>query len=62
MAIQAGAGLAGYQQFGDVPAKDLISPEQALDNVLSNFFAGTWPRTCAFHLGGGRLRFTDCPL
>jgi hypothetical protein len=33
--------LVGYKQFGDVPAKDLISPEQALYNVLKNYFDGT---------------------
>ncbi len=35
------AGLAGYKQFGDVPAKDVISPQQALYNVLRVFFEGT---------------------
>jgi hypothetical protein len=33
--------LAGYKQFSEVPAKDLISPEQAIYNVLDNFFDGT---------------------
>ncbi len=33
--------LAGYKQLGDVPAQDLISPEQALYNVLRVFFDGT---------------------
>ena len=35
------ADLAGYKQFGDVPARDVISPEQALYNVLRVFFEGT---------------------
>jgi hypothetical protein len=35
------ADLTGYQQFGDLPAKDLIPPEQGLYNVLKNYFDGT---------------------
>ena len=33
--------LVGYNQFSEVPAKDLISPEQAMYNVLRLFFDGT---------------------
>jgi hypothetical protein len=33
--------LVGYKQFSEVPAKDLISPEQAMYNVLRLFFDGT---------------------
>jgi hypothetical protein len=33
--------LAGFQTFKDVPRKDLISPEQALLNVLKVYFDGT---------------------
>jgi hypothetical protein len=33
--------LAGFQTFKDVPRKDLISPEQALYNVLKVYFDGT---------------------
>ncbi len=32
------ADLGAYQHFSDVPAKDLISPEQAIYNVLQVFF------------------------
>ena len=35
------ADLAGYKRFSDVPATDLISPEQAAYNVLAVFFDGT---------------------
>jgi hypothetical protein len=35
------AELARYKQFGGVPAKDLIPPEQALYNILRNYFSGT---------------------
>ncbi len=35
------ADLASYKKFSDVPAKDLIPPEQAEYNVLSVYFDGT---------------------
>ena len=35
------ANLAPYNQFSNVPSKDLISTEQALYNVLKNYFDGT---------------------
>lgn len=35
------ADLASFSTFKDVPRKDLISPEQALYNVLRVFFEGT---------------------
>ena len=38
---QPTADLAKYKTFGEVPAKDLIPPEQALYNVLQGYFAGT---------------------
>jgi hypothetical protein len=41
------ANLASYRQSGDVPASDLISPEQGLYNVLRNYFDGT-PAASAF--------------
>jgi hypothetical protein len=39
--------LAGYKRFSDVPGKDLISPEQAIYNVLRVFFDGT-PAAASF--------------
>ena len=41
------ADLAPYSQFGNVPSKDLISTEQALYNVLKNYFDGT-PAAASF--------------
>jgi uncharacterized protein (TIGR03437 family) len=35
------SNLTGYKQFSQVPAKDLIPPEQAEYNVLSVYFNGT---------------------
>jgi hypothetical protein len=35
------ASLAGYTKFSQVPATDLIPPEQALYNVLNVYFNGT---------------------
>jgi hypothetical protein len=35
------ASLAGYSKFSQVPATDLIPPEQALYNVLNVYFNGT---------------------
>jgi len=39
--------LATFNQFSDLPAQDLISPEQAINNVLHNFFDGT-PAAASF--------------
>jgi hypothetical protein len=41
------ASLTGYKIFNDVPAADLIPPEQAAYNVLNVFFEGT-PVASAF--------------
>ena len=41
------ANLAAYKQYSDVPSADLISPEQALYNVLRNFFEET-PAAASF--------------
>lgn len=41
------ADLSPYGQLGKVPAKDLISPEQAMYNVLHVFFDGT-PAAASF--------------
>ena len=43
--------LSSYQQFSNVPANDLISPEQSLYNVLRNYFDET-PAAASF---GGTL-------
>jgi hypothetical protein len=50
--------LAGYAQFQDVPAADLISPDQAIYNVLQVFFNGT-PEAAPFGgtPGTGRYNF-----
>ncbi len=37
----AQSSIAGFKTFGNVPAADLISPEQAEFNVLSVYFDGT---------------------
>jgi hypothetical protein len=54
------ADLAGYNVAGDVPAADLISPEQAMYNVLRVFFDGT-PAATAFGgaAGTGRYNFVQ---
>jgi len=41
------ADLASYQQYSDVPAKYVTSPEQATYNVLRTFFANT-PAAASF--------------
>ncbi len=41
------AQLTSYSEFGSLPASDVISPEQGLYNVLSNYFDGT-PAASAF--------------
>ncbi len=50
------ADLATFPTFGQVPAQDLIPPEQALYNVLRRFFDGT-PAGAAFGATAG-----DAPL
>jgi hypothetical protein len=54
------ADLAGYKVVRDVPAADLISPEQAMYNVLRVFFNGT-PAATAFGgtTGNGRYNFVQ---
>ncbi|MFI5167083.1 MAG: hypothetical protein ACHQQS_10710 [Thermoanaerobaculales bacterium] len=37
----ASLAAAGYAEFGNVPAADLIPPEQSLYNALKNYFDGT---------------------
>lgn len=52
--------LAGYKDVGEVPARDLISPEQAMYNVLRVFFDGT-PAADSFGgtPGNGRYNFVQ---